>query len=640
MYKKSFIFVWFLALFAVSFTACNKDDEEEVVPVYSYGITKYEYSAVTSSSNPVSSEVNEFAVITEAFADAFKSALGVSGSIFSYKGGDDNVLAACQQAETSLNAKTFKGKYTLEVSKMDGSSKVIFTWNSPVSSTPEPKPEPELADYAILFYGHGGRNLDDAILHNIDQFYNAYKSSYEKVKVVVQYKFSTAEHLSQFFDSTSPKWTQALGGNTMRYVLDTTKNIDYLLSPDNKYPVFMDDNNLEISNPQNLTDYLKWAAEQVPAKKYVVILADHGGGYTPYDDAPAKTLSKGLIYDDGHDNAHFNVFSVAQAISESGIKPEVLYFDACLMNTAEYLFELKDVANYLVLSTFSVPGQGGYYTSLVNELANNDIETALSNFCEESMKIWDVNRWKYSDMTVFRTSRLDAFGASVKDFTDRLIKAYTEGGAEVKAKIDMVTGSATFKIDNSRPSYTLLNYMANIVAVAPAYFPEFVCKQIERAYEDCVVANQSSIELRSAEWDISCSVMLGCKNHYRLYQWYDPETAAQYFPEFFADGDEEDGDEEDEEDDGLEWVLETGWVLGKYYEFQADGSCASHDIYGNEEQMKNYYGSFDETYKKLKFDQITGWSRWIEINEQEPVEFSPSDMEWEISYDGFDMFEE
>ena len=56
--------------------------------------------------------------------------------------------------------------------------------------------------------------------------------------------------------------------------------------------------------------------------------------------------------------------------------------------------------------------------------------------------------------------------------------------------------------------------------------------------------------------------------------------------------------------------------------------------------MKNYYGSFDETYKKLKFDQITGWSRWIEINEQEPVEFSPSDMEWEISYDGFDMFEE
>ncbi len=630
MYKKSFIFVWFLALFAVSFTACNKDDDEEVVPVYSYGISKYEYSSVTTSNSAATSDVAEFSVITNAFAEAFKSALGVSGSTFAYNGGDDKVLAACEQAKTTLDAKTFKGKYTLEVTKVDGQSKVIFTWNSPASSTPEPGPEPEKepAEYAILFYGHGGANLDDAILGNIEQFYNAYESSYGKVKMVVQYKFSTEENLLKYLGTAITKdWAHEVGGKTMRFVLDPTKSFEDVM--DNMSSIALDDNNYEISNPKNLTDYLMWAAEQVPAKKYVVILSDHGGGYRPDDDIPAKTLSKGVIFDDGHDKAHFNVFSVAQAIRESGINPEVLYFDACLMNAAEYLFELQDVAKYLIVSTFSVPGQGGNYTSLVNELANNDIEKALTNFCEESMRIWDVNRWQYSDMTVFRTSGFSALGTSIKDFADRLVNAYTTGGADVKAKIDEVTGSATFKVHNALPEYTLTNYAASLAEALPDYFPESFCNQMEQAYENCVVANQSSYELRKANIDISCSVVIGCKNHYRRYNWIEPKDVAEQRPEYV-------GSEEIRDDNGLFWVMKNGWVLDSYKEFHADGSVCTHYIDGKEEH-DTWGSTFDETYKKLKFDQITGWSRWIEINEQEAVEFSPETMAFNISDDGFSI---
>ena len=103
------------------------------------------------------------------------------------------------------------------------------------------------------------------------------------------------------------------------------------------------------------------------------------------------------------------------------------------MNSIEYQFELKDLANYLILSTFIVPGLGGNYTSLVNELATNNIETALSNFANATMATWDDSQeYKYSDMSVIRTSGLDAFGALWKDFTDRLIDAYTNGGGEVK----------------------------------------------------------------------------------------------------------------------------------------------------------------------------------------------------------------
>jgi len=29
-------------------------------------------------------------------------------------------------------------------------------------------------------------------------------------------------------------------------------------------------------------------------------------------------------------------------------------------------------------------------------------------------------------------------------------------------------------------------------------------------------------------------------------------------------------------------------------------------------------GTLDATYGQLRFDQITGWSRWLKLNQQEP----------------------
>ena len=152
---------------------------------------------------------------------------------------------------------------------------------------------------------------------------------------------------------------------------------------------------------------------------------------------------------------------------------------------------------------------------------------------------------------------------------------------------------------------------------------------MEQAYENCVVANQSSYELRKANFDISCSVVIGCKNHYRRYKWIEPKDVAEQRPEYV-------GSEEIRDDNGLFWVMKNGWVLDCYKEFHADGSVCTHYIDGKEEH-DTWSSTFDETYKKLKFDQITGWSRWIEINEQEAVEFSPETMAFNISADGFSI---
>ena len=52
-------------------------------------------------------------------------------------------------------------------------------------------------EYAILFYGYGGDNLDDCILKNMVDFYNGKDESYKKVKIACQYKYSSVEKMQE-----------------------------------------------------------------------------------------------------------------------------------------------------------------------------------------------------------------------------------------------------------------------------------------------------------------------------------------------------------------------------------------------------------------------------------------------------------
>ena len=53
------------------------------------------------------------------------------------------------------------------------------------------EPQQQLADYTIIYYGHGGGNLDFWLLQNIAQLYQSDTESRKNVSICAQYKFST-----------------------------------------------------------------------------------------------------------------------------------------------------------------------------------------------------------------------------------------------------------------------------------------------------------------------------------------------------------------------------------------------------------------------------------------------------------------
>lgn len=148
--------------------------------------------------------------------------------------------------------------------------------------------------------------------------------------MVVQYKFSTAENMKAQggFDDNA---CQEFGGKTSRWIVDPSKSFqEQVYSRSNIYGA----DNADHTCADSLTNFINWAAKVCPAKKYMLIVHDHGGGYTPNDDLPESVgaNTRGLVYDDGRNNKHFTVKSFTRAIRQADVHIETLFMDACLMN--------------------------------------------------------------------------------------------------------------------------------------------------------------------------------------------------------------------------------------------------------------------------------------------------------------------
>ncbi len=471
----------------------------------------------------------------------------------------------------------------------------------------------EMADYAILFYGYGGGNLDYDILNNIKQFYAADPASYDKVKIAVQYKFSSQEEFEELLSSYDPddyddpqdkadveeylaelktwiaKW-QNRCRFTFRFTVDPKKTVEEQMVADNVHGC----NNDHIATADSLLAFIDWAAKACPAKHYVLLVSDHGAGYLPNEDLPytPKNTTRSFLIDDNK-SERLTVNSLRYTLANASIKPQVVYFDACLMNSFEYLFELKDYTDYIVASSFLVPGWGGNYTVLTNKLAGckEDTESALKEYNKACVEQWDKNFGdetveSFTDMTVIRTRGLDAFGQKVRSFTDKLLQAY-ESSDEKRSAVNAATANA-LKVYRNMPFYDLFIYGVMLAAKVPELEAPYF--EMKKSYDDgCLVAHQTCAYLRAQ--GINGSVVLGWEGKYEEFNWvYDGES----------------------------------WIIKESAVFHPDGTFY---LYSDEEESEpdeqGAWGcTFANTYEQTAFDKATGWSRWIKANKQRPATMS------------------
>ena len=116
----------------------------------------------------------------------------------------------------------------------------------------------------------------------------------------------------------------------------------------------------QMTSPNTLTDFIKWSASNYPADRYELVLWNHGGG-----------TALGFGYDEMYPDDMLSLSQIGNALSDSGIKFDIVGFDACLMGTIETAYMLEPYADYLVASEEYEPGTGWYYSEWLKNLSDN-----------------------------------------------------------------------------------------------------------------------------------------------------------------------------------------------------------------------------------------------------------------------------
>ena len=117
-----------------------------------------------------------------------------------------------------------------------------------------------------------------------------------------------------------------------------------------------------MGDANTLSDFLRFGISAAPAKRYILILWDHGGG-------PVF----GLCNDENYRDDSLSLAELRKGLTNglNGEKLDIIGFDCCLMNCVDLCGDLYGIADYAVVSQELVSGTGLNYDEWIKPIVNN-----------------------------------------------------------------------------------------------------------------------------------------------------------------------------------------------------------------------------------------------------------------------------
>lgn len=222
-------------------------------------------------------------------------------------------------AVTLPTANLTPGRHTIELRATDNEGEVSATQTTTIDVSPgTPKPN-EPKRWTFLLYLDGDAPGIDLFLSRSSLHGALYRLEQAQPNARVT--------VAAIYDGPLPS-----GGDTFRY----------LIRPDGTFTQ-ESLNEVNMGNPQTLVDFVSWGMQQAPADHVYLALADHANAL----DGIAWDYSVGR-------NERLTPGELRTALSEitdGGIRPiDVLHLDGCLMGLLEPAYQMRGLADYLVVS--------------------------------------------------------------------------------------------------------------------------------------------------------------------------------------------------------------------------------------------------------------------------------------------------
>lgn len=440
-----------------------------------------------------------------------------------------------------------------------------------------PQAEEVLADYTVMLYGVGGGNLDEFLDYNLDQA--AGYGYTEKVNFTAKVKYSASEQEKEGKEGT-------------RLLMMTSQGM---------HNEKVAERDFRMDNPQNLADFILSSRERFPAKKYILILWNHGLEFSIYDQ-PVKDSyvtanpARALVFDDNveedGDDAAISIFELEEALKLTGEKLDLLYWDVCTMNMIEHVYQLRNHVDYILGSEHVTPDCGGNYTALMHSLdTNSELLPAMQKYVEQAVRTWKniYDDCVSYDLTLMDVGYVEEVVQCVKLCADELIKirdSYEPGSQE-----DLYYH---YLLGTSEEKATWFHSPGGVI-----YFPynvdEYPAMVVDLFYlfrgmgEGLVDGTLSAYSTKLA---LALQQFLPVTESVATPDWVDRISLGIYFDE------------------------------GQYFNQEIDG----YDV-----------NTVSKLYKMLDFEKVVGWSRFIEKNTYRKIKETYDE---DLGYSYEEIFEE
>jgi len=290
------------------------------------------------------------------------------------------------------------------------------------------------ADWLIMVYLAGDNNLDSAGLKDVWEMQTVGSSDKLKIAVLMDRWSEAVQH------GNIEPWKSA-----RRFlVLPQSELGAERYSWDPALSTCEELGELNMGDPRTLRGFVSWALKKYPARKTLLVLWNHGGGWrsamqravrlsrgTTHDPSipGIEMLSRGIAWDDSSGKDFLEMREVRGAL-EAFDKLSIVGADACLMGMLEVAYELRNRADYLVASEELEPGDGWPYDRILKPLAAQPAMApdALARLIVKAYADFYGRTRQRTTQSAINLAQIPALASRVDAVAAALIAHFEQGG--------------------------------------------------------------------------------------------------------------------------------------------------------------------------------------------------------------------
>ena len=312
--------------------------------------------------------------------------------------------------------------------------------------------------WAMYTYIAGDNNLSSAGLSDIREMESAGAS--RDVHVAVQIDTAGERDGSVRYEISLPDFA----GNSHRTVIERLPEQN-------------------TGNQKFLVDFARWATMRYQARNKLLVVWNHGAGFM---HEPTRDIG----YDDSSKGDALTMAELRMALEKAGFgkaplgRLSLLGFDACLMNMVEVAYEFTGLADFVVGSQQTEPGEGWPYGDVVAGFQKRPTPRAAA---KHIVQAYDRSYRKLGQINVTQSAIELARLAAVGRALDRLGRALL---ALLPARRNAIVEARVRTQGYEEPTYVDLVDLARNLRSIPDANLRAACDAVAVAVNASIVANK------------------------------------------------------------------------------------------------------------------------------------------------------